>query len=104
MSAEPELVAEALPQLNEAVAELITRPEIHSLVDSLKTLLPQTSEPFVWSTLDLQSITPPLPDKIKSCIFVLKEDVSSGCHYFQLRLELVVFRVKMKPCEFGEEY
>jgi mannose-6-phosphate isomerase-like protein (cupin superfamily) len=82
MSTEPKLVADYLPQLNEAVAQLITRPEIHGIVDSLKTLLPQTSEPFVWSTLDLQSITPPLPDKIKSCwIFVLKKDVPSGCHY-----------------------
>ena len=50
MSTEAELVADYLPQLNEAVAQLITRPEIHSLVASLKTLLPQTSEPFVWST------------------------------------------------------
>ena len=82
MSAEPILVADYLPELNEAVAQLITRPEIHGLVDSLKTLLPQTPEPFVWSTFDLQSITPPLPAKIKSCwIFVLKKDVPSGCHY-----------------------
>ena len=71
-----------LPQLNEAVAQLITRPEIHSLVDSLKKQLPQTAEPFVWSAIDLQSITAPLPDSIRSCwIFVLKKDVPSGCHY-----------------------
>ena len=82
MPAEPELVADYVPQLNEAVAQLITRSEIHNLVDSLKKQLPQTSEPFVWSTLDLQSISPPLPDRIKSCwIFVLKKDVPSGCHY-----------------------
>ena len=73
---------EYLPQLNEAVAQLVKRPEIHSLVDSLKKQLPQTSEPFVWSTIDLQSITAPLPDSIRSCwIFVLKKDVPSGCHY-----------------------
>ena len=71
-----------LPQLNEAVAQLIARPEIHSLVDSLKKQLPQTSEPFVWSAIDLQSIQTRLPDSIKSCwIFVLKRDVPSGCHY-----------------------
>ena len=73
---------EYLPQLNEAVAQLIKRPEIHSLVDSLKKQLPQTPEPFVWSAIDLQSITAPLPDSIRSCwIFVLKKDVPSGCHY-----------------------
>lgn len=74
---------EYLPQLNDAVAQLIARPEIHSLVKSLKQQLPQTSEPFVWSAIDLQSITSTrLPDSIRSCwIFVLKKDVPSGCHY-----------------------
>lgn len=73
---------EYLPQLHEAVAQLIARPETHSLVDSLKKQLPQTSEPFVWSAIDLQSIQTPLPDSIRSCwIFVLKKDVASGCHY-----------------------
>ena len=73
---------EYLPQLNEAVAQLIAQPEIHSIVDSLKSQLPQTSEPFVWSTIDLQSITARLPDSIRSgWIFVLKKDVRSGCHY-----------------------
>ena len=71
-----------LRQLNEAVAELITRPTIHDVVDKLKQQLQHTSEPFVWSTIDLQSITAPLPEKIKSgWIFVLKKDVPSGCHY-----------------------
>ncbi len=73
---------EYLPQLHEAVAQLIARPETHSLVDSLKKQLPQTSEPFVWSAIDLQSIRAQLPDSIRSCwIFVLKKDVPSGCHY-----------------------
>src|ERR1041384_1766263 len=71
-----------LPQLNEAVAELITRPAIHGVVDELKQQLQHTSEPFVWSTIDLQSITTRLPDNIRSgWIFVLKKDVPSGCHY-----------------------
>lgn len=73
---------EYLPQLNEAVAQLIARPEIQSLVDSLKKQLPQTSEPFVWSAIDLRSITSRLPDNIRSgWIFVLKKDEPSGCHY-----------------------
>ena len=71
-----------LSQLNEAVAQLINRPAVHSLIADLKQQLPDTSEPFVWSTIDLQSITAPLPDTIKSgWIFVLKKDVPSGCHY-----------------------
>ena len=39
-----DVVADYLPQLNEAVAQLIARPTIHSLVDSLKKQLQQTSE------------------------------------------------------------
>ena len=71
-----------LQQLNDAVAELITRPEIRRLVENLKHQLSHTPEPFVWSTIDLESVTTPLPDDIKSgWIFVLKKDVSSGCHY-----------------------
>jgi hypothetical protein len=77
-----EAVVDYLPQLNEAVEELITRPSFHDLVNSLKGQLPHTTEPFVWSTIDLKSITVQLPETIKSCwIFVLKKDVPSGCHY-----------------------
>jgi mannose-6-phosphate isomerase-like protein (cupin superfamily) len=82
MSEGREVVVDYLPQLDEAVAQLITRPAIHTLVDTLKKQLQHTSEPFVWATIDLGSITARLPDKIKSCwIFVLKKDVPSGCHY-----------------------
>jgi len=71
-----------LSQLNEAVAQLISRPEVNRLIDDLKQQLPHTSEPFVWSTIDLQFLTAPLPDTIRSgWIFVLKKDVRSGCHF-----------------------
>lgn len=82
MSAQQTAGVDYLPQLNEAVAQLVTQPEIHRIVDALKQQLQHTAEPFVWSTIDLQSIAKPLPDDIKSCwIFVLKRDVPSGCHY-----------------------
>ena len=75
-------IAEHLQQLNEAVGQLVTRPAIRTLVDNLKDLLQQTSEPFVWSTIDLNTVATPLPDEIESgWIFVLKRDVPSGCHY-----------------------
>ncbi len=71
-----------LPQLNDAVAELIARPTINDLAATLKQELQQTTEPFVWSTIDLQSVSTQLPDSIKSCwMFVLKQDVPSGCHF-----------------------
>ena len=71
-----------LPQLDDAVAELVARPDVHNIVDTLKQQLPDTSEPFVWSAIELQTITTPLPASIKSCwIFVLKKDTGSGCHF-----------------------
>lgn len=77
-----EIGASYLQQLNDAVTELVTRPAIRSVVESLKEQLQQTSEPFVWSTIDLNTVTTPLPDEIKSgWLFVLKKDVPSGCHY-----------------------
>lgn len=77
-----EVGASYLQQLNDAVAELVTRPAIRSVVDTLKEKLQQTSEPFVWSTIDLNTVATPLPDEIESgWIFVLKKDVPSGCHY-----------------------
>lgn len=75
-------VSNYLPKLNEAVAQLITSPAIQSEIETLKQQLPDTSEPFVWSTIDLESVSTPLPDTIRSgWIFVLKKDVPSGCHF-----------------------
>lgn len=74
--------ADYLQQLNDAVAQLLTRSAIRSSVETLKAHLQDASEPFVWSTIDLQSVTTPLPENIRSgWIFVLKKDVPSGCHY-----------------------
>ena len=71
-----------LPQLDEAVRQIVARPSFDGLVADLKGKLQHTPEPFVWSTLDLQGVTVQLPNNIRSCwIFVLKKDVPSGCHF-----------------------
>ena len=93
-----------LSQLNEAVAQLISQPGVHSLIDDLKQQLPHTSEPFVWSTIDLQSITAPLPDTIKSgWIFVLKKDVPSGCHYHPNSIQNMVMIEGEGTSRVGED-
>ena len=80
-----------LPQLDEAVAQLITRPAIHSVIDTLKNELQHTAEPFVWSAIDLHSVEARLPDTIRSCwIFVLKKDVPSGCHFHPNSIQQMV--------------
>ena len=78
----PVAEADYLQLLNDAVAELVSRRTTQALVADLKQQLPHTEEPFVWSAIDLESITTRLPENIKSCwIFVLKKDAPSGCHY-----------------------
>ena len=68
--------------LNDAVAEVVASASIQRVIHDLKAELQHTAEPFVWSTIDLQSLASPLPNDIRSgWIFVLKKDVSSGCHY-----------------------
>src|SRR5262245_13007188 len=82
MREETMAAADYLPQLNEAVAQLLTRRAIHDLIEALKQKLKHTAEPFVWSSIARDSITVSLPERIKSVwIFVLKRDVPSGCHY-----------------------
>ena len=92
-----------LSQLNEAVAQLISRPEVHRLIDDLKQQLPHTSEPFVWSTIDLQSLTAQLPGTIRSgWIFVLKKDVASGCHYHPNSIQNMVMIEGQGTSKVGE--
>src|SRR5262245_45374102 len=82
MQGERKPATDYLPQLNEAVEELLALPTIHSLVDRLRKQLQKTPEPFVCSAIDRQLITKPLPNNIGSCwVFVLKKDIPSGCHY-----------------------
>jgi mannose-6-phosphate isomerase-like protein (cupin superfamily) len=66
-----------------AAAESILRQESFSMaVERLKVELSGSPEPFVWSTVALDTISVALPVPIKSCwIFLLKRDVPSGCHY-----------------------
>ena len=82
MSEERRVSADYLQRLNDAVAQLVVLPEIRSAVETLKAHLHDASEPFVWTTIDLQFVTTPLPEDIRSgWIFVLKKGVPSGCHY-----------------------
>lgn len=71
-----------LEKLSNAVEFLIDQKTVLETIDQLNREIDHSPEPFVWSVLDLNSIPRPLPESIKSgWIFVLKKDVSSGCHY-----------------------
>lgn len=71
-----------LEKLNTAVEFLVNRKAFLETVEQLSEEINHSQEPFVWSVIDLSSIDRELPENIRSCwVFVLKQDVPSGCHY-----------------------
>jgi hypothetical protein len=71
-----------LKKLHAALEFLLRQKSFLNKVEQLKLDLSRSNEPFVWSTVALNTIERELPTSIKSCwIFVLKKDVASGCHY-----------------------
>ena len=71
-----------LEKLHAAVQGLLRQESFSTAAEHLKLELSGSSEPFVWSTIALDTIGVPLPAAIKSCwIFLLKDNVPSGCHY-----------------------
>jgi hypothetical protein len=71
-----------LEKLNIAVEFLINQKSLLETIEQLNEEINHSQKSFVWSVIDPVSIKGELPESIKSCwIFVLKKDVSSGCHY-----------------------
>jgi hypothetical protein len=71
-----------LEKLNTSVEFLINQKIFLEMIEQLSKEIDHSKEPFVWSVIDLNSIEHELPQCIRSCwFFVLKKDVSSGCHY-----------------------
>jgi len=70
-----------LQKLDAAVKSLANRQTFSETIERLSDEINHSTESFVWSVIDLSSIDG-LPENIRSCwVFVLKKDVSSGCHY-----------------------
>lgn len=71
-----------LEKLHAAVESLLRQESFSRAVERLRLELSGSQEPFVWSTVALDTISVALPAPIKSCwIFLLKRDAPSGCHY-----------------------
>jgi len=71
-----------LQKLSSAVSYLLNQESFSRTIMHLKGALTQSTEPFVWETIDLDTIPHELPASIKSCwIFHLRRDVPSGSHY-----------------------
>src|SRR5215510_6202413 len=71
-----------LEKLSSAVEFLLTQKQFLETIQQLSEEINNSEEAFVWSVIDLSSISTDLPEDIRSSwIFVLKKDISSGCHY-----------------------
>jgi hypothetical protein len=71
-----------LEKLHSAVEWLQQQEFFSAAVERLRVELSGSQEPFVWTTVAVDTIGVALPAPIKSCwIFLLKRDVPSGSHY-----------------------
>jgi hypothetical protein len=71
-----------LEKLHAAVEWLLLQKSFSQAVQQLIAKLGEAHEPFVWTTIGLDTIPIALPASIKSCwVFHLKRDVPSGSHY-----------------------
>ena len=71
-----------LDDLHAAATWLVRRESFARSVEHLRAELGRSQEPFVWTTVGLDTIAVALPATIKSCwIFLLRRDVPSGSHY-----------------------
>ena len=71
-----------LEKLHAAVEWLLRQDSFSRAVERLRVELSESQEPFVWTTVALDTVRVALPTPIKSCwIFLLRRDVPSGSHY-----------------------
>jgi len=71
-----------LEKLHAAVDWLLRQDSLSRAIEHLSVELSGSQEPFVWTTVALETIPVALPPSIKSCwVFLLKRDVPSGSHY-----------------------
>jgi mannose-6-phosphate isomerase-like protein (cupin superfamily) len=93
-----------LQKLNSAVEFLTNQNSFAQAVNELREEVNHSSEPFVWSVIDLKSIESELPQEIKSgWIFVLKKNVPSGCHYHPNSIQHMVMIEGQGTSKVGEE-
>lgn len=92
------MIVSDLEKLNAAVEFLISQKTFLERIEQLSEEINHCQEPFVWSVIDLNSTDREVPEGIRSCwIFVLKKDVSSGCHYHPNSIQHMV-AIKAKEC------
>src|SRR5262245_14189983 len=81
-----------LEKLHSAVEWLLRQNSFSMAVERLRGELGKSHEPFVWTTIAVDTIPLALPASIKSSwIFLLKRDVPSGSHYHPNSIQHMVF-------------
>ena len=76
------MVLHDLEKLHAAVEWLLRQDFFSTAVELLRVELSKSQEPFVWTTVALDTVRVALPAPIKSCwVFLLRRDVPSGSHH-----------------------
>jgi hypothetical protein len=92
-----------LQKLNTVVEFLVRQKSYANTIEALKAKLEHSEEPFLWSVIDMESLDCDLPEQIKSAwIFVLKQDVPSGCHYHPNSIQHMVMVEGQGQSRVGE--
>jgi hypothetical protein len=94
-----------LEKLHAAVEWLQLQECFSTAVERLRVALSESDEPFVWTTVALDTFPVAVPSPIKSCwIFLLKRDVPSGSHYHPNSVQhMVVLNGHGRSCVGGVE-
>jgi hypothetical protein len=99
------MTANVLEKLNTAVESLLSRKILSETIERLSVEIKHSQEPFVWSVIDLSHLESELPESIRSCwVFVLKKDVSSGCHYHPNSIQHMVTIKGQGMSKVGGDY
>lgn len=68
--------------LSYVVEKLLNDPSIKEIINALKIELQRSREPFVWRTVNIESMHDSLPKNIRSAwIFILRRETPSSAHY-----------------------
>lgn len=94
-----------LDQLSHAAQTLAARQDIQDTIARLKREVPETTDTFVWSTIELPAPGVALPKHILSgWIFVLKADTPSGAHQHPNSIQhMLMLEGKGRSC-VGDEW
>lgn len=93
-----------LNTLNDIVETLLKDEAILKIIQDLKSKIQESSEPFLWSVINIDSLQQKLPSEIRSCwLFALKKNAPSISHYHPNSIQHTVMIEGKGRVKIGEQ-